>query len=71
MRIRQKEPFGVGYNSITEQNGKHSDMMMDFGILKLGANTKYEDDAKLEKVYLLLYGEVKVVCGENSYTGRQ
>lgn len=60
MRLQQTKPFEVGYDSITELNGKHKEMMMDFGILKLDNGTKFEDSKELERVFLLLYGEIEV-----------
>ena len=60
MRIQQKEPFKTGYNAITELNGKHSDMMMDFGILKLEKGTQFEEECSLERAYLLICGEIEV-----------
>ncbi len=58
MRIRQEKGFDCGYTSITEQAGKHSDMMMDFGMLRLGKGQKMEDSGHKERAYLLLQGEV-------------
>ena len=62
MRIRHEKGFEWGFTSITSLNGPHSDMMMDYGILKLNEETVFEDDAKLEKVYLMLRGHVVVEC---------
>jgi 5-deoxy-glucuronate isomerase len=41
-------------------------MMMDFGILKLTNGTEFFDDKSLEKVYLLMYGEIKIEWEGNS-----
>ena len=30
MIIKQQRPFTEGYNSITEQRGKHAEMLMDY-----------------------------------------
>lgn len=60
MRIQQKTPFLTGYNSITEINGKHSEMLMDYGILKLNKGTEFSDEASLERVVILVYGEIEV-----------
>jgi 5-deoxy-glucuronate isomerase len=67
MRIRHPEGFSWGFNPITSLNGPHSDMLMDYGILKLNAGLEYSDEAKLEKVYLLLYGHVTLTCGGKTY----
>ena len=43
MRIHQQEPFSTGYHPITQLDGKHKEMLMDFGILKLSADMEFED----------------------------
>lgn len=68
MKIKQKDEFSIGYNSITEINGKSSEMMMDFGILKLKNGSEYFDDNKLEKIFLLIYGEVEIEWEGNTKT---
>ncbi len=60
MRLKQKEPFHAGYNSITALSGKHSEMLMDFGILKLEKGKTFADPTNLEKVVILLSGEIEV-----------
>lgn len=60
MRIRQKEPFKPGYNSITMLDGEHSDMMMDFGILKLTDGMMFSDSVNLERVFILLSGSMEI-----------
>ena len=60
-RLHQTEDFAFGYNSITDLAKKNPEMMMDFGILKLSKNMYFEDDrSNLERVYLLIYGNVEV-----------
>jgi 5-deoxy-glucuronate isomerase len=51
MRIRQDKPFSAGYNAITDHQGEHSDMMMDFGILKLTPDQVYTDMHELERYF--------------------
>lgn len=58
MRIRQKDDFHNGYNSITEMEGLHKETLMDFGILKLEKGRREADKAKKERAYLLIKGEV-------------
>lgn len=60
MLLKQEGPFKQGLNMIAELNGNHSEMMMDFGILKLNKNDKYHDDFDLERVIMLIYGHIKV-----------
>lgn len=53
-----------GFNSITEMNGKNSDMMINFGILKMKDNDTWKDDSKdLERAVLLITGEVIIKWG--------
>lgn len=67
MRIRHEQGFKPGFNGVSSLNGPHEDMMMDFGILKLDETGVFEDEARLEKVYLLLYGYVLVECAGETY----
>lgn len=71
MRIQQKEVFKTGYNSITQINGKHSDMLMDYGILKLEKGTAYKDEQTLERVIILIYGEIKVKFQDKEYIAKR
>jgi 5-deoxy-glucuronate isomerase len=57
MRVRPNTAFKNGYNSITEMNKSHSNMLMDFGILKLSKNQNYESKL-LERALLLVKGEI-------------
>ena len=57
--IRGSKENAFGYTSITELNGKNSDALMDFGILRLKKGETFTDEAALEKAYLLVYGNVK------------
>jgi len=61
MRLKQNGPFQAGYNSITELAGQHGEMLMDFGILELEKGKRYFDEVKLEKVVILLSGEIEVL----------
>lgn len=60
MKIKQKGEFAKGYNSITEIDGKFSEMLMDFGIVELGKEQEYVNDKPLERVIILLSGEMEV-----------
>ena len=63
MRIHRAAPFSAGYEPITELDGKHSEMLMDFGILKLEPGMEFQDNKPLERVFILLYGEIEVEYG--------
>jgi len=41
-------------------DGAHSDMLMDFGILRLKSGQKFEEDQQLERAYILVYGDVNI-----------
>lgn len=66
MKIKGTKSFPFGYNSITEVDGKDADIMMDFGVLKLGNGTRYDDESKREKVFLLLHGKVELSWGKET-----
>jgi len=59
MRIRQQSQFEYGYNSITEVDGKHSDMLMDFGVLRLDADQEIVNRDSKERAFVLVTGEVE------------
>ena len=58
MIVKYEETFKSGYNSITEIKGKHSDMLLDFGILVMEEGDTYTCHLPLERAFLLIYGEV-------------
>jgi 5-deoxy-glucuronate isomerase len=66
MRIKQDKPFATGYNQITSLAGDHQDMMMDFGILKLSSGLEFNDDYPLERIFVLLYGEIEVFYSDRN-----
>ncbi len=47
-----------GYTAIAEMGGKHADMLMDFGVLRLRKGESYHEEQPLEKAYLLVTGKV-------------
>ena len=65
MRIRQEKPFHYGYNPITEIDGKHSNMLMDFGILKMQKGQQEVNEEDKERAYLLIQGEVVLKWEDN------
>lgn len=60
MKIQQPQDFPLGYTCITAIDGKQSQYLMDFGILRMNEGMEFSDDKALEKVYVLLYGEIEV-----------
>lgn len=69
MLAKQKRVLDYGYNSIMKMDGKYSDMMMDFGILKLKSDQEeiFNDDNK-ESAYLLIEGKIVLKWGEEEKT---
>ena len=58
MIARKEKPFEKGYTSITEQHGKNSGMLLDFGILKMEAGDVWTDNQNKERAWLLIEGNV-------------
>lgn len=58
MITRKNKPFDYGYTSITEKEGRHPEMLLDFGILKMKAGDVHTDAADKERAWLLIEGEV-------------
>lgn len=56
----QREAYAYGYNSITELEGKHSDMRMDVGIIRVKNDFTYENSEAKERAILLIEGEVTI-----------
>ena len=54
----QNEEFEYGYNSITELEGKHSDMKLDVGIIRMKEGFIYENKESKERAILLINGHV-------------
>ncbi len=71
MRIRQQKRFENGYNSITEIDGKYSDILMDFGILKLDAGQEIKDSDPKERAFLLISGEVEFEWENNKVVAKR
>lgn len=66
MIIRQVSGFQKGYNEITASGRIYPQMLMDFGILRLGKGDTFRDDSRYEKAYLLLSGEIRLMWGKDS-----
>ena len=57
----QKNKIRNGYNSIAEINKKHSDMLMDFGVLILNHGESYKiNENEKEVSVLLVTGDIKL-----------
>jgi 5-deoxy-glucuronate isomerase len=60
MLIRQPQGFPFGYTPIAQLGGRHAEMLMDFGLLKLRPGERESSSAGLERAYLLLDGEARL-----------
>jgi 5-deoxy-glucuronate isomerase len=56
---RNRQPFPIGYTPITEIDGAHPEMLMDFGILRLAADEAFSSDDAKERAFLLMTGKVR------------
>lgn len=65
--------FSPGYNVLTEQNGIHSDMLMDIGVCVFSGNEEKQFlDAANETAFLLLDGKITIEWdGQKREAGRQ
>jgi 5-deoxy-glucuronate isomerase len=59
MQLRHSGPFARGYEPVVDRCGKNADMLMDFGILKLGPGESWNSGPEDEKAFLLMGGEVE------------
>ncbi|MDK2919452.1 MAG: 5-deoxy-glucuronate isomerase [Candidatus Petromonas sp.] len=66
MLLDRLDELTYGYNSIAEMNGKHSNMLMDVGILKMRKDdAKINIDESKETAFLLLDGTVILEWEDN------
>lgn len=62
MILRRDHEYPAGFTSITELDGRHPEMMLDFGILVLEEGESFRDaTADRERAFLLLDGAVEFV----------
>jgi 5-deoxy-glucuronate isomerase len=64
--LRGSKEIAHGYTTIAEIDGRHAEMLMDFGVLILKAGESYTERKDLECVYLLVHGDVEFAWEENS-----
>ena len=61
MQIRHKPPFSRGYTPLVSRSGATSDMLMDFGVLKLPPGGRYEYTSETdEQCWLLSEGNAQI-----------
>jgi len=57
---RPDSGFTDGYYTLAEEGGLNSDMLMDFGLLRLAQGQAYECSREKERAYLLMNGKVRL-----------
>jgi len=62
------QSFPTGYTAITEENGKHRDMLMDFGILKIDTAQTFQSEGETERAFLLMNGAVTFEWSEDGHS---
>ncbi|WP_020612205.1 5-deoxy-glucuronate isomerase [Sediminispirochaeta bajacaliforniensis] len=58
MIVKNEHEKHYGYTPITERKGKHQELLLDFGILRLRAGERWSDSSDTERALLLIEGEV-------------
>ena len=56
MVVRNAGGFSYGYSGITEIGGRHSEALMDFGIVRLRAGESHQSSSGRERALLILSG---------------
>lgn len=69
--IRANGAHAFGYTAITQMDGAHSDMLMDFGVLRLRKGETFTDAHRLEKAFLLICGEVEFAWQDQTHVQRR
>ncbi|MCH3917597.1 MAG: 5-deoxy-glucuronate isomerase [Spirochaetia bacterium] len=70
MVIKKKEMHG-GYNPITELDGAYRELMLDFGILKLGKGEEYSCSLGRERAFMLVEGKLTYAWEDRVYTAER
>ncbi|MGH0052583.1 MAG: 5-deoxy-glucuronate isomerase [Sphaerochaetaceae bacterium] len=71
MIVQKEKAFDWGYTAVTSLEGPHSDMLLDFGILRLKAGERISCSLPLERAWMLLKGKVAFSWPEGSSTGER
>jgi 5-deoxy-glucuronate isomerase len=66
-KIRNKKGFDFGYTEIVSSK-THPEMLMSFGLLKMKQGETYKSNDNLERIFLLLTGNVVLSWEDNSVT---
>jgi len=71
MIVKQNGDYPLGYTAITEEHGVHSELLMDFGILKLASGETWTSSEGRERAWLLIGGEVEFQWNGKSALGKR
>lgn len=71
MLEKGKDGFPRGYSSITEIDGKHKEMLLDFGILKMVQGEEYRCSLGRERAFLLMGGKVEYLWPGQAVTAER
>jgi 5-deoxy-glucuronate isomerase len=55
--IRQRRPFPQGYTQVCGRGGRHAEIGVDFGILRLAAGQRHELQAGMERAVVVIGGD--------------
>jgi len=69
-KIRNRKGFGLGYTEIVSRE-THPEMLMDFGMLRMRQGEMYTSDDDLERIFLLLTGDVVLSWEDKSVTAKR
>lgn len=67
MIVKNDKDFVQGFRSITEQHGKNSEMLFDFGVLKMKSADIVESAEERERAWMLIEGKVEFKWEGKSY----
>jgi len=71
MIVKNEQGFVAGYTSISEQHGKNSEMLFDFGILKMEKGNRESSSENRERAWLLIQGKVLFEWESHSFTAER
>jgi 5-deoxy-glucuronate isomerase len=66
-KIKNREGFKPGYTEVVSEES-NPEMLMSFGVLKMRKGESFSNDETLERIFLLLHGEVELSWDDNRIT---
>lgn len=71
MIVKNDTQFTKGFRPISEQHGANSEMLFDFGILKMNAGDIRESHEERERAWLLIEGKIEYAWEGQMYTAER